>query len=47
MPSGSGSIANSGASIGGSETKTLLVYDEPFWRPDGLSGQTAGPGTAA
>jgi monoamine oxidase len=35
------------ASTGGSETKTLLVYDEPFWRADGLSGQTAGPGTAA
>ena len=27
----------------GPETKTLLVYDEPFWRADGLSGQTAGP----
>jgi monoamine oxidase len=35
------------AYTGGSETKTLLVYDEPFWRADGLSGQTAGPGTAA
>jgi monoamine oxidase len=35
------------ASVGGSETKTLLVYDEPFWRQDGFSGQTAGPGSAA
>ena len=33
--------------IGGPETKTLIVYDEPFWRADGFSGQTAGPGTAA
>ncbi len=35
------------AAVAGSETKTLLVYDEPFWRADGSSGQTAGPGTAA
>ena len=33
--------------VAGSETKTLLVYDEPFWRTDGLSGQTAGPGSVA
>jgi monoamine oxidase len=33
--------------IGGWETKTLLVYDEPFWRSDGASGQTAAPGSAA
>lgn len=33
--------------IAGWETKTLVVYDEPFWRADGLSGQTAGPGSAA
>ena len=33
--------------VAGVETKTLLVYDEPFWRSDGLSGQTAGPGSAA
>lgn len=32
---------------GGPESKTLIVYDEPFWRADGFSGQTAGPGTAA
>jgi monoamine oxidase len=31
----------------GPESKTLLVYDEPFWRADGFSGQTAAPGTAA
>jgi monoamine oxidase len=33
--------------VGGLETKTLLVYDEPFWRHDGLSGQTAEPNSAA
>jgi monoamine oxidase len=33
--------------IGGWETKTLAVYDEPFWRADGYSGQTSGPGSAA
>ena len=27
--------------VGGPETKTLIVYDEPFWRGDGFSGQTA------
>jgi monoamine oxidase len=31
----------------GVETKTLIVYDEPFWRADGFSGQTAGPGSVA
>jgi len=35
------------AAVGGTETKTLLVYDEPFWRADGLSGQSAEPGSAA
>jgi monoamine oxidase len=30
-------------STAGPETKTLLVYDEPFWRTDGFSGQSAGP----
>ena len=34
-------------SAGGKEMKTLLVYDEPFWRADGFSGQTAEPGSAA
>ncbi len=33
--------------IGGPETKTLVVYDEPFWRADGFSGQTSQPGSAA
>jgi monoamine oxidase len=33
--------------IAGHETKTLIVYDEPFWRDAGFSGQTAGAGTAA
>lgn len=31
----------------GTETKTLVVYDEPFWRADGFSGQTAEPGSVA
>lgn len=34
-------------STAGPETKTLLVYDEPFWRTDGFSGQSAGPKSAA
>ena len=33
--------------VAGWETKTLLVYDEPFWRADGLSGQTAEPRSVA
>jgi monoamine oxidase len=33
--------------VAGPESKTLLVYDEPFWRADGFSGQTAEPGSAA
>ena len=32
--------------IGGPETKTLVVYDEPFWRAEGFSGQTSEPGSA-
>jgi monoamine oxidase len=35
------------SAVGGIETKSLAVYDEPFWRADGLSGQTAEPGSAA
>jgi monoamine oxidase len=35
------------AAVAGTETKTLVVYDEPFWRSAGFSGQTAAPGTAA
>jgi monoamine oxidase len=31
--------------VGGQAMKTLVVYDEPFWRADGLSGQTAEPGS--
>lgn len=34
-------------SVGGVETKTLVVYDKPFWRDAGLSGQSAEPGSAA
>jgi monoamine oxidase len=33
--------------VAGPETKTLVVYDEPFWRADGFSGQSAEPGSAA
>jgi len=35
------------SAVAGSETKTMVVYDEPFWRADGFSGQSAGAGTAA
>jgi monoamine oxidase len=35
------------AAIAGPESKTLVVYDEPFWRADGFSGQTAEPGSAS
>lgn len=31
----------------GPETKTLLVYDEPFWRAAGFSGQSAEPKSAS
>jgi monoamine oxidase len=34
-------------STAGPETKTLLVYDEPFWRGNGFSGQSAGPKSAS
>ena len=34
-------------SIAGPESKTLLVYDKPFWRGDGLSGQTAEPNSVS
>jgi monoamine oxidase len=34
-------------STAGPETKTLLVYDEPFWRAGGFSGQSASPGSPA
>jgi monoamine oxidase len=32
---------------GGSVIKISVVYDEPFWRADGLCGQSAAPGTPA
>jgi monoamine oxidase len=32
---------------GGAILKTSVFYDEPFWRADGLSGQSAAPGTPA
>jgi len=35
------------SAVAGKETKTLVVYDEPFWRADGFSGQSAEPGSAA
>jgi monoamine oxidase len=31
--------------VAGFETKTIVVYDEAFWRVDGLSGQAADPGS--
>lgn len=31
----------------GAIIKTSIVYDEPFWRADGLSGQSAAPGSPA
>ncbi len=33
--------------IAGPETKTLVVYDEPFWRGDGFSGQSSEPGSVS
>jgi monoamine oxidase len=33
--------------VAGTETKTLVVYDEPFWRAAGCSGQSAGAGSAS
>jgi monoamine oxidase len=35
------------SAVAGPETKTLVVYDEPFWRADGFSGQTSEPGSAS
>jgi monoamine oxidase len=32
---------------GGAVMKISVVYDEPFWRADGLCGQSAAPGTPA
>jgi monoamine oxidase len=35
------------SAVGGTETKTMVVYDTPFWREDGFSGQSAEPGSVA
>jgi monoamine oxidase len=32
---------------GGAIVKVSIVYDDPFWRSDGLCGQSAAPGTLA
>jgi monoamine oxidase len=33
--------------VAGPESKTLVIYDEPFWRAEGYSGQTAAPGSVS
>jgi monoamine oxidase len=33
--------------VAGPESKTLVVYEEAFWRQDGFSGQSAEPNSAA
>ncbi len=33
--------------MAGPESKTVVVYEEPFWRAAGFSGQSAEPGSAA
>jgi monoamine oxidase len=33
--------------VSGAVIKTSFFYDEPFWRADGLSGQSAAPGSPA
>lgn len=33
--------------VAGMETKTVAVYEKPFWREAGLSGQSAEPGSLA
>ena len=35
------------AAVAGPESKTLVVYEEPFWRTDGCSGQSAEPGSVS
>jgi monoamine oxidase len=35
------------AAVAGPESKTLVVYDTPFWRDDGFSGQSADPHSAS
>ena len=33
--------------VAGPESKTLIVYEEAFWRNDGFSGQSSEPGSAS
>ena len=33
--------------VAGPETKTLVVYDEPFWRNDGYNAQSSDPGSVS
>jgi monoamine oxidase len=33
--------------VAGPESKTLVVYDEPFWRDEGFSGQSSEPKSAS
>jgi monoamine oxidase len=33
--------------VAGPESKTLVVYDRPFWRDDGFNGQSSEPGSAS
>ncbi len=33
--------------VAGPESKTLIVYDEPFWRAEGRSGQSAEPNSVS
>ncbi|HXQ61904.1 MAG TPA: FAD-dependent oxidoreductase [Acidimicrobiales bacterium] len=40
-------VALYSSAVAGPESKTLAVYDEPFWRTDGFSGQSAEPNSAA
>jgi monoamine oxidase len=35
------------SAVAGPESKTLVIYDEPFWRAEGFSGQSAGPRSVA
>jgi len=35
------------SAVAGPESKTLVVYQDPFWRSDGFGGQSAGPRSAA
>jgi monoamine oxidase len=35
------------SAVAGPESKTLVVYDEPFWRTGGFSGQSAEPGSVS